>query len=105
MNPVREKCFIYGGMRIVTASPFLCMSQKKGRSERITPEQAEGREYPLQDYSLEHVLIDRQSNQGGMRFMSICGVRAEKGRDYCQLRAAKRTRRFCKNVFPDCIVY
>lgn len=37
--------------------------------------------------------------------MSICGVRAEKGRDYCQLRAAKRTRRFCKNVFLDCIVY
>ena len=37
--------------------------------------------------------------------MSICGVRAEKGRDYCQLRAAKRTLRFCKTVFPDCIVY
>ena len=30
--------------------PLLRMSQKKGRSERITPEQAEGREYPLQDY-------------------------------------------------------
>lgn len=30
--------------------PLLRMSQKKGRSERITPEQAEGRKYPLQDY-------------------------------------------------------